>query len=283
MVGRILGMPDNDLSSYLVVIFCDILGDTTKHLDLVQHKDARERIVRNWKSTKDQIMNHKWDQVGAFQKWSFSDSFVFAYASPYPAGLTDRCMMTQSAILGVAGMSLKLMSKGVFVRGGFSQGTGFLDDENIIGPALLDAYLIEQKVAVSPCILLSKRSELFVRERKNNKAFVRQIGDVIVVRASDQRMIINPFAYSIRTRAEMGVDISVSKQYKKLIRDHIRANLNRHEMDVRVYGKYTFLRDLWNSSIEEDSNYKLTVPMSECPEKFQTLSELIHTSHTKTH
>jgi hypothetical protein len=92
----------------------------------------------------DKILNHLSSCDRAF---AFSDNVVRSS----PANWAGAVSVTFSMVT----LALRLLAQGVFVRGGVALGQLCHDDSMVFGPALIEAYRIQQELARYPRIVLS--------------------------------------------------------------------------------------------------------------------------------
>ncbi len=129
-----------------VVAFMDILGFT----DLIKEGGHESEIGAvfshlNYRASQaERISNH-----GRMQLTVFSDCIVISEE------LLDGFGALRLA--GYAGyLALDLLARGFLVRGGLSTGELYHQDGTVFGPAMIEAYNIENKVAVYPRIVTSQ-------------------------------------------------------------------------------------------------------------------------------
>ena len=82
---------------------------------------------------------------------SFTDNIILAHPQ-----ISDDLESEFGFILwSMSRYQFDMAQRGFFIRGGLSIGPLFVDDNSVYGPALLDAYKLESKVAVNPIVILS--------------------------------------------------------------------------------------------------------------------------------
>ena len=133
-----------------VVAFVDVLG----FKDLVMQSQTDERVLLNITSALSSLYNWVWrweaDGVNSsFAFTQFSDSVVLSAI----ADTQDSFDMLLQLMLGIVDIAY---NNGVIVRGGIARGSLIHDKEMVVGPAMVDAYLLESKKAVYPRIIISE-------------------------------------------------------------------------------------------------------------------------------
>lgn len=140
-------------------VFVDFLGFNQ------QIRDAAERgeedvIFRRFMNEiepiiRDTVVPTVMDEIEGFPRtWDakvFTDNVVLGYGLWSERGEKE----FGSAITTLLEFQYRNALKGFFVRGGWSLGSLFMNQNTVFGTALLDAYHLETKVAKSPRIVLS--------------------------------------------------------------------------------------------------------------------------------
>ena len=124
--------------------FKELVGDTATDVKKLRHltaalKDLYDRI---W----------LWEADGSYSSFAFtqfSDSIVISSL----AGTADSFEMLQQLLLGL--MEL-VDSYDILVRGGITRGLLIHDRVMVVGPAMVEAYNLESKVAKYPRIIIAK-------------------------------------------------------------------------------------------------------------------------------
>lgn len=261
----------SSLSSYVVCCYVDILGDRVKHLDLETNPD-RETLIRNWKRDRSEMLKYKIEGKGFDGKtWSFSDSFIYLSHLPFRDRKRFYKEMFRSTIVHCSVLTLKMMLSNIFLRGGISQGVAYVDDDHLIGKPLVDAYIVESKIANYPVIALSKRSEMFICYRKLNSEFGRQCHYRLALaplasgngdkKGEGQMVLVNPFSNLVISDYVDNFGAASEDALRNRIVAKIAGRLHRFQYDEKIYPKYAFLRDLWNYS--QDIKWKIPVSPSD--------------------
>lgn len=138
------------------IAFVDILG-FANHIQRSETPEHFQRIwtalhaVRNvsqgWPTSAVQegIPAEHTEQALDFRSHTFSDSIV----------LSERGRMVAPLIFAVARLTMDLLRERVLVRGGIAVGKLHHDESVVFGPALVDAYRLEETAAKYPRVLMS--------------------------------------------------------------------------------------------------------------------------------
>ena len=158
-------MPFNDIkyqSPYIphqdyedrIVAFIDVLG-----FSYMVGKSANDLArLRHLTSALDEFHNLMWEWEGdvsysSFAFTQFSDSIVISSL----ADSSDSFEMLQQVLCGIMMLASRY---GILVRGGITRGPLIHDDSLLLGPAMVEAYLLESKCAVYPRIIIDESIKL---------------------------------------------------------------------------------------------------------------------------
>lgn len=225
--------------------FADVLGYT--QLTYEKFKDKSDLGVFNrYLKVIDDLM----EMINEAQKNSFSDGNIFEVkiftdnlliAHPWYDRFGEAELWEVTKWLSKFQFDLAL--EGLFTRGAITLGDLYVDENSVIGPAVIDAYKLETQSAVVPRIILSKEiSEIVCNEYLNyyaepehspqNRNFVKD---------SDGQLFIN---YLIRALVyddeEKGLpDLLIHK-------DRVVDGLRQHNRNPRVFEKYVWVATYHN-------------------------------------
>lgn len=187
------------------VLYVDLLGirEMTRKraaANLRRLQQAVQRAYRNFLHEKS-----PWPAA------TFSDTLVVA--SPLLPGGDE-----ESAIVGLvsqaARLQLELLEAGFFSRGALSWGKFHIHEGLIFGPALVDAADLEQKVAISPRILVSDEAQSILEKSAAGPAGARPL---MLLRDADGQTFIHYLALLLddpddpRPRLEKHRDVVVQR------------------------------------------------------------------------
>jgi len=144
----------------------------------------------------------------------------------------------------LAAMQCELTAKyGVLLRGGISFGDLYMDQEVVFGPALVDAYLLAEKVAKFPRIVVDPRIMKVIKESARN---YDELNELWSIRIDDGGV----FAIDYLQAAYSADSESLSRSYGFKSFDQMMANHSRtitsqleriHEDDDKVRQKIIWL------------------------------------------
>jgi len=174
--------------------------------------------------------------VAAWQVVAFSDSVVLGYplqtpdAEPEFGALEDELLRYQ----------LVLALSGFFVRGGLAIGELFMDERLAFGPALIDAYELQDTIANTPRIVLSLEMATLLRKHLGFYAFPSAAphNQVLLV-DSDERVFLN---YLSATITEGEVDVDALARHRSVV----EKGLKRYQSSPRIWSKYQWVGSYHN-------------------------------------
>lgn len=134
---------------------------------------------------------------------------------------------------------LAMAREGFFIRGGLSLGPLFIDDDQVFGHALLEAYALESKSAVNPIVVLSRDAEANVIEHLKFYGDPKDSPQArVVLRGPDGRYFINYLSECIMdTGDELAIDRAALDDH----RTQVESALGRCRRNPAVFAKYAWL------------------------------------------
>ena len=152
-------------------------------------------------------------------------------------------------------------------RGGIYEGFYYSEGNIAFGPALVQAYLLQENVAVNPRIIMPRHVYDVYRSMCDDKSLINDLCDLIQIEADEEFFIADYIGFSIR-RCACDVVRGVMPQVyakslfwsiKNLIEDELACNTNK-----RVRDKYIYLRDYYNAQLDmlrhEADNMGISIP-----------------------
>lgn len=170
---------------------------------------------------------------------SFTDNIVLAH----PRFSDDMETEFAFTLWALAEYQYSMAIKGFFIRGGLAVGELFVSESNVYGPALLEAYKLENSVAVNPCVVLSNDVMGLVA---HHCTFYR--GEIApqhrhILVNSEGRFFINYLSECIyETDVSEEIDWDGIAQH----RDHIESALIKYSSYPRVFDKFVWLANYHN-------------------------------------
>lgn len=150
-----------------IVAFFDILGFSEQIYKTSDDEALQKKIFTACEEIK-KIHQNK-SEIKDVKYSFFSDSFIISYPFPYSLKNADNSEVLQSGFSAEDNALVNLLTdllEHIYIiqsnfllpiRGGVVAGELLHDDDKIFGPAFIDAYLIEAKIAVYPRIVISPK------------------------------------------------------------------------------------------------------------------------------
>jgi hypothetical protein len=216
--------------------FLDVLGfserirqsfQNGKGNDLLQefHALLKERITSIEKDTSESLLYFK----------SLTDNIILAH----PRFSEDMESEFGFILWSISEYQFAMAQHGFFIRGGLSIGPLFVDNNSVYGPALLEAYRLESKVAVNPIVILCDNTKELVLRHINyyaNKAGSPQNRYVLV--NSDGRFFINYLSEcSLQVDGYEEIDWNALRIHK----EKVEAALTEHSAAPTIFAKFSWL------------------------------------------
>lgn len=203
------------------------------------HKIFSNQIVRMKGQTKESLLYFK----------SFSDNVLLAHPQ------ISKDMESEFAFIlwSIQEYQFAMALKGFFIRGGLSVGQLFVDDDNVYGEALIDAYELESKIAINPMVVLCDNTMKLVDNHLTyyNGGWAPQLNDVLV--NSDGRYFINYLSECVLDTEE-GYNLDIESL--AIHRDRITDALSEYSSKPTVFSKFTWLSDYHNYFCDSVSHFK---------------------------
>ncbi len=144
---------------------------------------------------------------------------------------------------------LQMALEGFFVRGGIAIGDLFIDDNIVIGPALEEAYSIEQSIARDPRIVLSNK--VFKLMKKHIKYYGTphispQYSNILL--DADGKPFLNYLSILFDDADLLEYEIW---EYVLKHKQRIEDNLKKHRKNPVIWAKYQWLSNYHNFICDE--------------------------------
>lgn len=159
----------------------------------------------------------------------------------------------------------KMLNCGVILRGGISYGTYYVYDNTVFGPALVEAYEIEEK-AVFPRIVLSKEIE----HQLANKGFFRKksVQDYMD-KVSSNNHTDSSIALLIKKDFDdvyfvhyfnpiQNISLNQNADRKNEIENFIKANIEANQGNEKIQKKYQWLHSYYSEYAKDSFFSKFT-------------------------
>jgi len=146
----------NPLIRKSLCVFIDVLGFSQEIMTAFSKGQGTELLERFYSAHKIQVERMNNHELPGLPEWSaikvFTDNIVLGF--PFWSG--DGEAEFGAIMLNVAQYQYEMAKAGFFVRGAITIGDLFMDENTAFGPAIINAYQLEQGKARDPRIILSK-------------------------------------------------------------------------------------------------------------------------------
>lgn len=180
---------------------------------------------------------------------AFSDNVLLAH----PQFSDDMESEFAFVLWALTEYQLDMALNGFFIRGGFAIGQLFVDSNSVYGGALIDAYNLENKVAVHPVVVLSDDVMRLVDKHNRYYSYEPSPQQIDVLVKEDGRYFINYLSECIDED-----DFSVNATALLRHKENIESSLATYKDDARVRSKFTWLAAYHNffcKSVAEHGRY----------------------------
>lgn len=229
-------------------VFLDLLGFSEEIICKSNLGQGNEHLMNIYKafSSASSIL----DGYSVWEKKIFSDNILLG--CPITNSHIHSESLFGSLITGIMQFQLQLTLKNYFVRGGWSLGDLFVDDNTIYGEALIQAVNLE-KQSYYPRIILSKEVENVCKlhlEYYNPKFDSPQ--NFHLLKDDEGNFFIN-YLYAIYPEdPDEDIDRSVSNLL--IHKNNIISNLNIYDGNTKIYDKYIWAAQYHNYFCREFFN-----------------------------
>lgn len=171
----------------------------------------------------------------------FSDSTVISYEMIRP-GSGFLVLMDLIYICN------DLLGLGLPVRGGVTVGALIHDNNKCFGPAMVEAYNMESKVAIYPRILIDpKIIEYDLQYRGENNTVEFEEACITSLIKKDERD--NYICLDYLSQYNEFNDIDTYYSYLCCVRKFIITSLSLYKVDTKILSKYEWMKDYFNKTI----------------------------------
>lgn len=218
-------MADVQYTQYYVA-FLDILG--FKNLVSGPKKAACQDILNMYKwaeSVHSTFFAGNWEAVQYVNRKVMSDSICLYIEADKPNALS-------SLVLFCTAFQYQLLAlqPPVFVRGGITFGDMFIEDDIVFGPALTQAYLLEEKNAKVPRIIMLKETLDYGKSQLEKDA-IRMI-ELSIFQDDDAFYAVNYFL----PLCFIGDDPDILDRVKATVSDYLNTTI-----DESIRQKYLYV------------------------------------------
>ena len=245
---------DSSIYEYRILAFVDILGFKNMIQQSIGNFHEQQRIlnamniIHGYKELNDTGLGGLGLRKYGAQVTTFSDSAIISYPISFDGGLF-------SVLMDLIHLQIELSNLGIFIRGGISIGLAYHDEFNAFGPAMNDAYMLEDEKAINPRVILTKQT--LIDGIKASKTHQNPFDISLLYSLIKQDK--DGFYYLDYLRQFQELDFPEYNYYEWLIkiRNHLVNNLNSYHSNDEVYNKYLWMLGYWN---EVFNSSNLTIP-----------------------
>ena len=219
-----------------VVCFIDILGFSNIIKKTTRVTDGINFDLQNIVNALDFVHNHfselSLDYEGLIQLSQFSDSIVISFS------VKNRSEMIV-LFKNIKYVQVQLLSEyGILMRGGIVIGNVIHNDSLLLGPAMIDAYMLESKCAMSPRIVIDPKVIYQYRKAvKEHTKDGRADNEPTFNKDLDDTYYIDYFNFN---DIEFYLNGNPKKYYSDICKI-VRDNVNSTDISLRV--KYLWIRN----------------------------------------
>ncbi len=247
-----------------VVLYLDILGSR----EMASGDEAQNHLERLFSA-----LNRAREYIGEkgedkpYKVRTFTDNLVMGC----PVSPRDK---DAEGDLGLAFQlasyyQFELATHGLFVRGAITRGLLYMDDDFVFGPGLVEAYRIENSIAIQPRIVLSRPVvDLCWEHTRYYGGARRSPQDSELLVAGDDEVFLN----YLDILGEDDVDVHAELRLHKAA---IEQGLARFSESPEIWQKYCWLADYHNYACTRIyRRMKGLVITTKTPTAFRTLSDI---------
>lgn len=286
-------------------LFIDMLGYRDMNGEINNEEQAREFIdfmeenKKIFDSQNSKEIKARYEKDVQFNLYDFykikyafvSDSLIVTYYPKESPGLTNKDKMYMHSANALFIILIRIQTfifncfsqKGIFLRGGISNGYCYIKDGFVVGDGLIEAYKVESEIAKNPRIALSSNVTKNRKLMNNiNKISAMMYGGNSIIRTDEDEVgYLDYLVYnlsSIDPKIPMVLNFAKNNQKEylsqvssvrvflekhsagikfKLTELHARLNAAQSEQDTsgieKVISKFEWLMRYHNSSLENTS------------------------------
>jgi hypothetical protein len=210
------------------VAFIDILGfgEIVKATDQAPTSTRYDELVKALTETDARARQH--GELDDFRFQSFSDSIVIS-SEATPAGL-------RHVLTSITDLALNLLSVGLLIRGAVAKGKLHHDKSVMFGPAFLQAYQMETRIANFPRVILSRDVYEDFRQAASG------IGLLQILLSEDGPPHLHIFA---SLEGPSKIEDPLKLQCQRVLQNLVHESI----FEPKHYEKIRWLAIYWNSTV----------------------------------
>jgi len=213
-----------------IVIFVDILGfkEMIKDSDKKRKKEVIEAIETLLRL--DDVIRRSSELVDnhSLRTMIMSDSITCSL----PFISTENDPQLAMMLKGICTFQCFLLTRGILSRGGISIGNFYQDEKIMFGEALVDSYLLEEKEANYPRVIISEQDLMII---VNNSGFMKE--DIINMFSKDDD------GYFFLDYLKFSQEEACNLQYEEIEKWAIKFENSYFEVNESISGKYRWIKE----------------------------------------
>lgn len=220
-----------------VVFFLDILG----FKNLVNSFDTKKKYIKTILAKLNDLKKYQY-KGSSLKVTTFSDSAIVSFVYTECSGL-------YSKLEALFFLQKELLEMGILIRGACSMEKAIHTRNYVFGPAINKAYILENKCALYPRIIISediieKCSSYSMHENYNDKKDILKL----LKQDTDGFYYIDYIGYdTVDSHMDHNEDWGL---YIKRVHDFIVNGLETNDASIKQ--KYLWLKDKYNTALKDD-------------------------------
>lgn len=222
-----------------VVLYCDILGFTATVEEAARLREG-DWLLKRFRSASSAAREYFVEELQAQYDLApcaiqvFSDNTLVGWPLASPGGREE----LTSAIMLAAFYQLTLAEEGFFSRGCIGTGLMYMDEDVVLGPALLEAYKIEREKARDPRIVLSPGAAAMAKGHVSSSEQGDPFYSSWLLEDSDGQSFVS----YLMPRVLLGKNGKTLLTHKTIV----ERNLERFRTDPYIWSKYAWAAQYHN-------------------------------------
>lgn len=225
------------------VAFIDILGFSSLVQDSVNNLAVREKVQKALETVYSTSLAEDDDDPEFRAVTTFSDSVVISY--------NDDAACLLMLLQDVSRIQFELAAIGILTRGGIALGECYHDSKMVFGPAMVEAYHLESKIAKSPRVVVPKECvDRIVEYTDEFISFMNRSAIMCHLRGDEDLYYIDYLRVSNGLSYYGEKYMTWLHNFRRTLIEQIKILVTK-PADIRVLDKYVWLLKYWNNTVGE--------------------------------
>ncbi|MCL2623080.1 MAG: hypothetical protein FWD31_05365 [Planctomycetaceae bacterium] len=226
-------MTELELKPHLIC-YIDILGYEEKMKELGENEFLE--ILTNVYQKAIDIITVSIPELQQYEYRIFSDNLVFCTKKPENGDELTNMLFLFIFVAYV--LQTTFIKHEIFIRGSITEGQFYVDTNYVYGKGLIDAYKLENEVALYPRIVLDQKLNIHGVKQKYSSSIFHL--------CDDGYDMINYLLDMRKTEIEPLRTILEPYLIHKLHKTFVEKALRKHKSNERIYQKYRWCREYHN-------------------------------------